>query len=225
MSPTVGRAAVIPVIRLLGGSKWSRSRRARTPTTSTTSEPAPTITSTDVEAVSSAGSAQAPGDSQHHYAAAITAELTREYQRREQLYTRAAAVITSSTAISAALVSLAVLVRGTSTALASWTTTGVAGSALLLVSAWVLSILVALPNASARMKQESLREMVTQRWGDPAAEAEQALASAQVAVLEVLRTSNDHRTRVLGWALWLQAGAVIVLAASLAGGLLAGTPA
>lgn len=93
-----------------------------------------------------------------------------------------------------------------------------------MVSAWVLSILVALPNASARMKQESLRAMVTQRWGDPAAEAEQALAHAQVTVLEVLRASNDHRTRVLGWALWLQAGAVIVLAASLAGGLLAGRP-
>lgn len=181
-------------------SGWSRSRSARTGHLRTSR-----TTRTATSAVSEQGVT---------YSQYVEAELAAEYDRRDALDSRAKDLTLTSSAFIGLVVALLALVVGdnhTFSGLGGWLVIGA------LASFVVASLLALLASAARRFEvtnERTVRAMLGPHWTDDEVDARNQVALLNAMTTWTLRTGNNTKASLLGWALALQVGGYALLSSA-----------
>lgn len=149
------------------------------------------------------------------YTAFIRGYLDREYDRREYFDRRIRDVHTTSAAVVALLGAGAAFALGKDVKIGVWASLAFAGALAGLLLAATLAAWASQLGKYRVADADTLRRMLTDRWGDDAVDARNACATAEVATIETLQAINETEAIRLQWAIRVQIGAFAILAAGL----------
>ena len=138
------------------------------------------------------------------YPAFIESELKTERERRGNIETRGASVVTQSGALSTLLVAAAAFARGSGSAhLSNYAVIMVVVSTLFFLGAGVLGILISFPylyRGQPVADDATMEKMLTVRRADPDADARTVVATVHKGTLSTIRAGNHRKAVLLSWA-------------------------
>lgn len=135
---------------------------------------------------------------------------------KESIERRAMSVITSSSTIAALLFGvLTLLGRGeTPIVFGVWAGSAVLLSILLFASASIVAVLVNRTRDYVGPKADALQRLIEDSWEESSDYAAQRIALTYVEVLRAAKIQNKSKAKLLDVAVWLEALAIVALAAA-----------
>ncbi|MDQ1713905.1 MAG: hypothetical protein QOE45_3355 [Frankiaceae bacterium] len=156
------------------------------------------------------------------YATFVESELKSEYDRRTSIDARALAVVTSSSAFLALIVSVVALLKGKDHTFGH----GAGGAAVVALACFVVAGALGLVANMSREYQVAavgtLREMTKSHWTDSEIAARNICAGLGVTTIASLRAGTDNKAKIIAWAVYFQLAAVLAVVTAVGWDLLSG---